>query len=76
MNNEEKIEVSKLKSVQAKLKKFDYLAKDSNYITITEWANGEGWDITIDNKNFQLSYGELEAINYLIHYLQYEVDQA
>lgn len=76
MNNEEKIEVSKLKSVHTKLKKFDYLAKDSNYITITEWANGEGFDISIDDKNFQLSYGELDAINYLIHYLQYEVDQA
>jgi glutamine cyclotransferase len=74
MNNEEKIEVSKLKSVYAKLKKFDYLTKDSNYITVTEWANGEGWDITIDDKNFQLSYGTLDAINYLTHYLQYEVN--
>jgi hypothetical protein len=48
---------------------------DSDYIEITEWTNGEGWDITInDTKHFSLTDGELDAINYLIKHLQFEKD--
>ncbi len=32
------------KSVSDDLKKYDHLAKDSDFIEITEWHNGEGWD--------------------------------
>ena len=39
------------KSVTDSLKKYDCLAKDSDFIEVTEWYNGEGWDISInDNK--------------------------
>ena len=53
------------KSVNDKLKKYDFLAKDSDFIEVTEWTNGEGWDISINDKIFQLTSGELNAINYL-----------
>lgn len=36
------IEINELKSVNDKLNKYNHLAKDDDYITITEWVNGEG----------------------------------
>lgn len=53
------------KSVYEELNKFDYLAKKNDFIEVTEWNNGEGWDININDKIFQLTDGELKAINYL-----------
>lgn len=63
------------KSVWSDLNKFDSLAKENDFIEVTEWFNGEGWDISINEKIISLSYGQLEAINYLIKYLDYEVDR-
>lgn len=60
------------KSVTDSLKKYDYLAKDSDFIEVTEWHNGEGWDISInDNKLISLTWGQLEAISYLVKSLDY-----
>ena len=60
------------KSVTDSLKKYDYLAKDSDFIEVTEWHNGEGWDISInDNKIISLTWGQLEAISYLVKSLDY-----
>lgn len=59
------------KSVNDHLHKYDILAKEDSFIDVTEWANGEGWDITIDDKQFSLTIGELEAINYLTKSLEY-----
>ena len=39
---------------------------------ITEWVNGEGWDIDLNGKLIQLGFEELEAINYLTDVLTYE----
>lgn len=64
-------EFNQRKSVNDSLYKYDILAKEDSYIEVTEWNNGEGWDITIDNKLISLTYGELEAINHLINLLQY-----
>lgn len=66
------IEINELKSVNDKLKKYSPLAKDDDYITVTEWANGEGWDIDLNGRLMQLGYEELEAINYLTKVLTYE----
>lgn len=63
------------KSVHDDLKKYDYISKDNGYIEVTEWANGEGIDITIENKDtklISLTYGELDAINHLQNALRYE----
>ena len=64
-------EFNQRKSVNDSLYKYDILAKEDSYIEVTDWTNGEGWDITIDNKLISLTYGELEAINHLINLLQY-----
>lgn len=69
------METNNKKSVWSDLNKFDSLAKENDFIEVTEWFNGEGWDISINEKIISLSYGQLEAINYLTKYLDYEVDR-
>ena len=57
--------IENLKSITCDLKVFDYLAKDYDYITVTEWPNGEGWDIYIGESHIGLTMGQLQAINVL-----------
>lgn len=66
------MEYAKRKSVNDKLRKYCHLAKDSDFIEVTEWVNGEGWDITINDMVISLTYGELKAINYLTEALDIE----
>ena len=66
------MERKNLKSVSDNLNKYSYVAKEGDYITITEWSNGEGWDIDLNGKLIQLHDTELEAINYLTQVLRYE----
>lgn len=69
------MEFNNRKSVNSSLKNYDYLCKDDDFIEITEWTNGEGYDISIETKSntkfYSLTHGELEAINRLIKSLKY-----
>ena len=60
------------KSVSDDLKKYDYLSKEDDFIEVTEWANGEGISVTINTTTFELTFGQLDAINYLSQALKYE----
>lgn len=60
------------KSVSDDLKKYDYLSKEDDFIEVTEWFNGEGISITINTTTFELTFGQLDAINYLSQALKYE----
>ena len=66
------MEINTKKSVSDKLKTYDILAKESDFIEVTEWSNGEGWDVSINDRIISLTYGQLEAIKYLIKVLDYE----
>ena len=66
------MEITKVNQITDSLKKYTYGGKDSDYITLTEWANGEGYDIDINGKLITLSDSELEAINYLTLALRYK----
>lgn len=64
-----KITKVKLNSAHADLEQFDLLAKKGDYIEVTEWWNGEGWDINISHngdRSFSLTDGEFEAVKKLI----------
>lgn len=65
-------ELIQRKSINDNLRKYDYLAKENSFIEITEWGNGEGWDITIDDHMMSLTWGQLDAIQYLTLALQYQ----
>ena len=71
------MEFVKRKSVHDKLSKYDYLSnRDSDdFIEVTEWANGEGITVTIKENTYELTYGQLDAINYLSQALRYELDK-
>lgn len=69
------MKIGSRKSINDDLQKYDHLKNESSFIEITEWTNGEGWDIAINEKMINLTYGELEAINYLTKALDYEPDK-
>ncbi len=67
------MEIKNRKSVYDNLKIYDYLCNDEDkIIEVTEWTNGEGWDITIGERVISLTRGELDAINFLTKYLEYK----
>lgn len=69
---ENKLEITQRKSVSDSLRKYDYLAKENSFIEVTEWINGEGYDITIDEKMISLTDGQLDAIYYLVETLMFQ----
>lgn len=69
---ENKLEITQRKSVSDSLRKYDHLAKEDSFIEVTEWANGEGYDIIIDDKIISLTNGQLDAINYLVYTLLFQ----
>lgn len=66
------MEITKVNQITDSLKKYTYSGKESDYITLTELANGEGYDIDINGKLITLTDDELEAINYLTLALRYK----
>ena len=61
-----------LKSISDDLNKYSYAAKEGDYIIVTEWTSGEGWDIDLNGTPIKLHDTELAAINYLTQVLMYE----
>lgn len=59
------------KSVNDRLRKYDFMAKEDDFVEVTQWVNGEGYDITIEDRKMSLTDGELDAINYLVQTLRY-----
>ena len=66
------MEITKVSQITDSLKKYTYDGKDADYITITKWVNGDGYDIDINGKLITLSDDELEAINYLTLVMRFE----
>lgn len=71
-----KLEKHTRKSISAGLKGFDFLAKEDDFIEITEWTNGEGYDINISCRNGEkyiaITRGEFNAIKQIIKELNKE----
>ena len=65
------MEIIERKSVYESLQKFEPSAKSDDFIEVTEWTNGEGWDINIGDRSLSLTMEELDAINYLTAHLMY-----
>jgi len=66
------IKVDQRRAVFAELKGYCYFSRDNDYIEVTEWSNGEGYDICIDRKSggekFSLTYGEWKLMQVLINW--------
>lgn len=67
------MEFNERTSVKDDLRKYDHLANKDSIIQVTQWANGEGWDISIDDEPvISLTWGQLDAINYLTDTIQFQ----
>ena len=66
------IEETKRKAVFSELKGYCIHACDNNYMEVTQWSNGEGYDICIDRKNggekFSLTFGEFDLLTVLMNW--------
>lgn len=58
------------KAIFADLNDYCVLAKEHDFIEVCEWHNGEGYDITINDKTYQFTYGQLKAIRKLVKKLE------
>ena len=57
------------KAVFSNLKKYDPLADEHDFIEVTDWKNGEGFDVEIVSKlnaRFQLTWGQFAAMKKLV----------
>lgn len=67
------MEFNQRTSIKDDLRKYDHLANKDSIIQVTQWANGEGWDISInDEPVISLTLGQLDAINYLTNTIQFQ----
>lgn len=68
------IQVSTRKAKFLALKAYCVFAKEHDFIEVTEWINGEGFDVTISNvggvinKTLSLTVGEFEALTALVNH--------
>jgi hypothetical protein len=64
------MKINNRKAIFTELKEYCYLAGEHDFIGVTEWTNGEGFDINISSKLgstlFQITYGEFKALKKLI----------
>jgi hypothetical protein len=73
MKNSYKTDTYNKKAIYAPLDQFCVFAKQSNrgeFIEVTEWKNGEGFDVHISNVqgvvDFRLTHGEFDALKKIV----------
>jgi hypothetical protein len=61
------------RSIFAKLREFCLFADEDSYIEVTQWKNGEGFDVEISSvhtRTFQFTYGEFLALKKIVKQLE------
>ena len=57
------------KAVFSELKKYDALAEEHDSIEVTEWKNGDGFDVEINGKlpiTFGMTWGSFQGLKKLV----------
>lgn len=55
------------KSAFTEMKDFDSLSKPHDFMEVTLWHNGEGFDVCVsDEQRFSLSWGQYKALKKLV----------
>lgn len=66
------IEVHSRKCKFSLLKPYDFTSGENDFIEVTEWSNGEGFDVIINgkygNERVSLTWGQWEALQALVAY--------
>ena len=58
----------KLDAAFASLREFDHLAKPDDFIEVSLWHNGEGFDVTVNNRIVSYTWGQWECLQVLVNY--------
>ena len=67
------VQISSRKAIFSELAHYDHLSKPDDFIEVTEWSNGEGYDVEIATSlgsRFQLTHGQYAALKDLITKLE------
>jgi hypothetical protein len=57
------------KSKFTELKNYCHMAKADDFMEVTEWYNGEGFDFTFaDGRVVSMTYGQLDCLNALVNF--------
>jgi hypothetical protein len=65
----EKITTYKLDAASASLADFDHCTKPGDFIEVSLWHNGEGFNVDLisnGNQQFQMTWGQFNALKKLI----------
>jgi len=66
------IEVSQRRAVFSELKPYCHLSGPDDYMEVTEWSNGEGYDVVISHKSgvesFGITHGGWELLQVLMNW--------
>ena len=78
-NPKPKIEFSKRRSAFTALKPFCSMAKEDDFIEVTQWTNHEGFDIQISDvsgtRTIFMTDGEFTALKKLVKSLDKEIER-
>jgi len=77
-DKKKKIDLYDRKAAFTELKQFCHLAKEHDFVEVTEWNNGEGFDINISStvdSVMSVTYGQFKAIKTLIKKLDKRYEQ-
>jgi len=70
-----KLIVTKVKEVFAELKGWDILSGDSDYMSVTEWSNGDGFDVELNShkttERFGMTWGQFKLFKKLVKKIAY-----
>jgi hypothetical protein len=71
-----KVDISNRKAVHASLEDFCVFSDNVDYLEVTEWTNGGGYDINIyyrkNQLNFKLTSGQFDALKKCIEVIENE----
>ncbi len=69
MSNENKFRISKRNSIFSELSEDDWSSEKDSYMEVTEWTNGEGYDVYINNyaaRSISIGHNEFKLLKKLI----------
>jgi hypothetical protein len=69
MSNENKFKISKRNSIFSELSEDDWSSEKDSYMEVTEWTNGEGYDVYINNyaeRSISIGHNEFKLLKKLI----------
>ena len=70
-----RVKYNKNVSISVDINDFYSTNNKNDFMEVTEWTNGLGWDISINDRKYSLSYEEYDLLQYLIMSLNYHKDE-